>query len=127
MNPPAPPKSLKLSFEERPESPSGLVPSLAPYYQTEFGAAYLGDSLELMKAMPDESVNLVFTSPPYALHFKKEYGNVQKSEYVEWFLEFAKQIKRILATDGSFVLNIGGSWNKGEPTRSVYQLSLIHI
>ncbi|QJD81299.1 site-specific DNA-methyltransferase [Spirosoma rhododendri] len=78
-----------------------------------------------MKALPSESINLVITSPPYALHFKKEYGNVSKAEYVDWFLEFAKEIKRILTNDGSFVLNIGGSFNKGEPTRSLYHYKLL--
>src|SRR3989344_2475159 len=118
MNPPIAPKSLKLPFGEQ-QPPTALVGGIAPYYQTGCGAAYLGDSLEVMKAIPNASVNMVFTSPPYALHFKKEYGNVQKSEYVEWFLGFAKQIRRILTDDGSFVLNIGGSWNQGVPTRSI--------
>lgn len=46
-----------------------------PIYQTELGAMFCGDSLELMRELPDNSVDLVVTSPPYALHFKKEYGN----------------------------------------------------
>lgn len=75
--------------------------------------------------VPDASVNLVFTSPPYALHFKKEYGNVHKREYVQWFLPFAKQIFRVLRDDGSFVLNIGGSYNQGTPTRSLYHFHLL--
>lgn len=75
--------------------------------------------------MPDGSANLVFTSPPYALHFKKEYGNVEKNEYVEWFLSFAREIWRILPADGSFVLNVGGSYNKGIPTRSTYHFKLL--
>jgi site-specific DNA-methyltransferase (cytosine-N4-specific) len=102
-----------------------LLPHIQPAYSTECGAAYLGDSLELMKLLPDASVNLVFTSPPYALHFKKEYGNVTKDEYVAWFLPFAEQIKRVLTDDGSFVLNIGGSYEKGRPTRSVYHFRLL--
>jgi site-specific DNA-methyltransferase (cytosine-N4-specific) len=124
MNPPVTPKPLKLPFDEQ-QPPTELVPGYTPFYQTAYGAAYLGDSLEVMKAIPDGAVNLVFTSPPYALHFKKEYGNVQKSEYVEWFLAFAAQFRRILAEDGSFVLNIGGSWNQGAPTRSIYQYKLL--
>jgi site-specific DNA-methyltransferase (cytosine-N4-specific) len=43
------------------------------------------------------------------LHFKKEYGNAAKQDYVAWFLPFAAEIFRILSDDGSFVLNIGGS------------------
>ena len=89
------------------------------YYETGLGAAYLGDAKPLLEALPSASVNLVFTSPPYALHFKKEYGNVTKDQYIDWFLAFAKEIHRILPEDGSFVLNIGGSWNEGLPTRSL--------
>lgn len=124
MNTPITPKPLKLAFEKK-QPPTHLIKGVAPYYATPLGAAYLGDSLELMRAMPDASINLVFTSPPYALHFKKEYGNVQKSKYVDWFLEFAEQFRRILTDDGSFVLNIGGSWNPGMPTRSIYQYKLL--
>jgi site-specific DNA-methyltransferase (cytosine-N4-specific) len=96
-----------------------------PYYFTDYGSAYLGDSLELLKKLPDNSINAAITSPPYALHFKKEYGNVDKADYVRWFLPFAEQIKRVLTDDGSFVLNIGGSYNKGTPTRSIYHFKLL--
>lgn len=101
------------------------VPGFTPYYSTELGAAYLADSREVLQAMPEGSVNAVITSPPYALHFKKEYGNVDKADYVEWFLPFATEIFRVLKDDGSFVLNIGGSYNKGLPTRSIYQYKLL--
>jgi DNA modification methylase len=102
-----------------------IVEGFTPYYGTSFGDAYLADSLELLRALPDNSVDLVLTSPPYALHFKKEYGNVGKSDYVEWFLPFAKEIIRALTPEGSFVLNIGGSYNKGLPTRSIYHYKLL--
>lgn len=104
-------------------SASRKLPS--PFYTTDLGQAYLGDSLELLRQIPDSSVNLVMTSPPYALHFKKEYGNVDKIEYVNWFLGFAKEIRRILTDDGSFVLNIGVSYNKGTPTHSIYHYKLL--
>ena len=102
-----------------------FIPEKDAYYQTAYGAAYLGDSLELLRAMPAASVNLVVTSPPYALHFKKAYGNVSKADYVEWFKPFAAEVLRVLKDDGSFVLNIGGSWNPGAPTRSLYQYKLL--
>jgi site-specific DNA-methyltransferase (cytosine-N4-specific) len=106
------------------EHPSELVQQ-APYFSSRYGAAYLGDSLELLQALPSSSVNLVVTSPPYALHFKKAYGNETKEQYVEWFLPFAREIFRVLKDDGSFVLNIGGSYNKGVPTRSLYHFRLL--
>jgi DNA modification methylase len=105
--------------------PRALASGRRPLYHTAFGAAYACDSLALMKEMPDASVAAVVTSPPYALHFKKEYGNVDKEEYVQWFLPFAKEIKRILKPEASFVLNIGGSYNPGRPTRSLYHFRLL--
>lgn len=95
------------------------------FYSTEFGEAYQGDAMLLLKEMKESSVNLVVTSPPYALHFKKAYGNASQDEYVKWFLPFAEQIFRVLKDDGSFVLNIGGSWTPGSPTRSIYQYRLL--
>jgi len=65
------------------------------------------------------------TSPPYALHFKKEYGNASQEEYIAWFLPFAREFRRVLAEDGSFVLNIGGAWTPGKPTRSIYHYELL--
>lgn len=96
-----------------------------PFYRTNFGVAFLDDSLELLKKIPDNSINLIITSPPYALEFKKEYGNVNKSDYVTWFLDFAKEFHRVLTPDGSFVLNIAGSYNKGTPTKSLYHYKLL--
>jgi DNA modification methylase len=96
-----------------------------PVYQTGLGAAYACDSLEMLRSIPSHTVNLVLTSPPYALHFKKEYGNVNKRDYVAWMLPFAREIKRILRDDGSFVLNIGGSYNQGSPTRSLYHFKVL--
>ena len=113
-----------LAFRSDPH-PATLVPGVTPYYSTPRGAAFLCDSRDVLRAMPAGSVNLVFTSPPYALHFKKEYGNVHKDDYVEWLLSFAHDIHRILADDGSFVLNIGGSYNKGVPTRSTYHFKVL--
>ena len=96
-----------------------------PYYETDEGAAYLGNSLECMEKLPDECVDLIVTSPPFALRRKKDYGNVAASEYVQWFSSFAVQFYRVLKESGSLVIHIGGSWNKGTPTRSLYQYELL--
>jgi site-specific DNA-methyltransferase (cytosine-N4-specific) len=85
----------------------------------------MGDSSELMKELPDDSVNLVVTSPPFALTRKKEYGNAEDGEYIEWFMPFAREIRRVLKEDGSFVLDLGGAYLKGAPTRSLYQFELL--
>ncbi len=96
-----------------------------PFYRTERGAAYCGDSQTLMSKLPDDSINLVMTSPPFALKRKKEYGNVHARDYIEWFLPFAEQMKRIITPQGSIVIDIGGTWVKGQPTRSLYHFKLL--
>ncbi|MGH8502407.1 MAG: DNA-methyltransferase [Gammaproteobacteria bacterium] len=113
--------SLLASTERHPS----LLLQASPFYRTDYGAAYLGDSRSLLASVQDKSINLAFTSPPYALHFKKTYGNVDKADYVQWFLQFAREIHRILTDDGSFVLNIGGSYNPKVPTRSLYHFKLL--
>ncbi len=51
-----------------------------PLYTTNYGAAYVGDALELLQGLPNESIDLVLTSPPFALQRQKEYGNVDQDE-----------------------------------------------
>ena len=97
-------------------------------YSTHLGRAYQGDSLDLLRELQSDSVDLVVTSPPYALHFKKEYGNADQGDYLAWLTPFAAEIKRVLKPTGSFVLNIGGAWTAGNPTRSLYQFRvLLHL
>lgn len=91
-----------------------------PIYKTSFGALFCADSLEFMGRLPKDSIDLVVTSPPYALHFKKEYGNANQQDYINWLLPFAREIKRIIKPTGSFVLNLGGAWQPGLPIRSLY-------
>ncbi|MBL8796407.1 MAG: site-specific DNA-methyltransferase [Planctomycetia bacterium] len=110
---------------EQGGKPKLTISGFTPYFSTALGDAYLADALEVLRAIPSGSVNAVVTSPPYALHFKKEYGNAEKQDYVEWFLPFAAELFRVLADDGSFVLNLGGSYNKGLPTRSLYHFKLL--
>jgi len=98
---------------------------LDPYYATHYGEAYLGDSRELLKNLPSDSISLVITSPPFALRKKKNYGNPDAADYVGWFRSFATEVWRVLKSDGSFVVEIGGSWNQGNPTRSIYHYELL--
>ncbi len=97
-----------------------LLDKYAPAYLTNWGAAYRGDSLDLLAALPDASVNLVLTSPPFALQREKEYGNKAQAEYVAWLAQFARLVHRKLKDDGSFVLDLGGAYELGSPTRSLY-------
>lgn len=118
------PRTAQLRFPP-PQLERFCISGHTPYYRTNLGAAYLEDALKLLGSVPSNSVQAIITSPPYALHFKKEYGNVEKTSYVNWFLDFAREFYRVLKEDGSFVLNIGGSYNKGYPTRSVYLYKLL--
>jgi DNA modification methylase len=98
---------------------------LAPVYSTTLGQCYAADAIELLRQIPDDSVALVMTSPPFALRRQKAYGNVTAAEYSDWFWPFAGEIYRILDPEGSFVLDLGGTWNRGSGTRSLYQYELI--
>ncbi|HEX4086932.1 MAG TPA: site-specific DNA-methyltransferase [Chthoniobacteraceae bacterium] len=85
----------------------------------------LGDSLAfLQNAVADESVDLIVTSPPYALITKKAYGNPDADDYLNWLRPFVSQFHRVLKSSGSLVINIGGAWSPGLPTRSLVHLEL---
>ena len=81
---------------------------MTPAYTTRLGRAYHADALDVLRHLPDDSVSLVLTSPPFALRRKKAYGNVAADEYVDWFWPFAEEIHRVLRPDGSFVLDLAG-------------------
>lgn len=99
--------------------------SISPTYTTNFGAAYCGDALILLKELPSESINLVITSPPFALQRQKEYGNKNQSEYVDWLLNFTCEIKRVLKNTGSFVIDLGGAYIKSRPVRSLHNYRVL--
>jgi DNA modification methylase len=96
-----------------------------PLYMTQQGAAYVGDACELLLGLPDESIDLVFTSPPFALQRQKEYGNVAQDRYVDWLLSFAREVKRVLRSTGSFVLDLGGAYCQNRPVRSLHNYRFI--
>ncbi|MGB8214644.1 MAG: site-specific DNA-methyltransferase [Anaerolineales bacterium] len=83
----------------------------------------LGDCGDLLKECPDNSVDLIFTSPPYADQRKKTYGGINPDEYVEWFLPKAAQFLRVLKPTGTFILNIKERVVDGE--RHTYVIELI--
>ncbi|OKH57653.1 site-specific DNA-methyltransferase [Scytonema sp. HK-05] len=99
--------------------------NFTPYYSQKNGAVYLGDTLKLLQFLEDNSINLIITSPPFALTRKKEYGNESEEKYIEWFLPFAHEFKRVLAENGSFILDLGGAYLPGHPVRSIYQYELL--
>lgn len=89
-------------------------------YRTDAGEAWCGDALELLAILPDNSIDLVITSPPFALQRQKSYGNKDQADYLDWLCNFAEVIFEKLKPEGSFVLDLGGAYRKGEPSRSLY-------
>lgn len=82
-----------------------------------------GDCAEQLKKLPDDSVDLIVTSPPYADQRKTSYGGIAVNQYVEWFLPITKELLRVLKPTGTFILNIKEKVQNGE--RSTYVLELI--
>ena len=82
-----------------------------------------GDCLDAMKKLPEDCVDLIVTSPPYADNRKNTYGGISPDKYVEWFLPISREMLRILNPAGTFILNIKEKVVDGE--RSTYVLELI--
>jgi len=96
------------------------------FFKTSNGKIFLGDSQKVMKKkIKPKSVDLIMTSPPFGLVRKKSYGNKDADQYCDWFRPFAKQFKSVLKDSGSLVIDIGGAWNAGQPTRSLYHFKLL--
>ena len=84
---------------------------------------YLGDSKKMLNMLPDNSVDLIVTSPPYADQRKGTYGGIHPDKYVNWFLPITKELLRVLKPTGTFILNIKEKVVEGE--RSIYVMELI--
>ena len=95
------------------------------FYITQHGKIFNGDSYHFISDLRENSVDLIVTSPPFGLVREKEYGNVPADEYLDWFRPYATQFHRVLKQSGSLVIDIGGVWNKGEPTRHLYHFELL--
>lgn len=96
-----------------------------PLYKTDLGYAYVGDALNYLAEIEDSTIDLVMTSPPFALRRQKAYGNVEESEYVNWIKPFGKEVFRVLKDSGSFVLDLGGAYKSGKPSRSLYNFRVL--
>ncbi len=105
------------------EYPKRLV---APFHKTKNGEIKWGDSRAwLFNIAKPSSVDLIMTSPPFGLVRKKDYGNEDADRYCDWFRPFAEGFKRVLKDEGSLVIDIGGAWIPGSPTRSLYHFKLL--
>lgn len=94
-------------------------------FRTRHGEAIVGDSMDVLRDLPPDSVDLVVTSPPFALLRQKEYGNLDQGAYVDWLLGFAPLVRRALKETGSYVIDLGGAYQRGVPVRSLYQFRVL--
>src|SRR3954449_4987651 len=89
------------------------------FFETASGRAWHGDAIEtLQEHAADASVDLIVTSPPFALQRPKEYGNEPQENYKSWFMPFADEFWRVLKPTGSLVIDLGGAWEPGQPSKS---------
>jgi DNA modification methylase len=84
---------------------------------------HLGDCKDVLARYPDECINLIVTSPPYADQRASTYGGIHPDKYVEWMLPRTEQMLRVLSPSGSLVLNIKEKALNGE--RHTYVIELI--
>ncbi len=96
-----------------------------PVYSTALGEAIAGDATEVLKHLRSSSVDLIVTSPPFALHKKKPYGNADLEEYAWWLYQFTYEFRRILKKQGSLVIEIPDGWSKGKPTKSLFLYEMV--
>lgn len=102
-----------------------MLSDIHPLYKTTLGQAYVGDSLDLLSRIADSSIDLVITSPPFALQRQKSYGNVEENHYVDWIKPFSIEVFRVLKDTGSFVLDLGGTYKPRKPSRSLYNFRVL--
>ena len=101
------------------------LPEDTHVYRTTQGLQVCDDSRKTLALLPDRSVDLIMTSPPFALLRKKIYGNKDQETYVAWLSEFGKLALRVLKESGSFVLDLGGAYRRGKPVRSLYSFRVL--
>src|SRR5579872_3148038 len=101
------------------------IPTDRQVYRTDRGLQACGDSREVLALLPDQSVDLIVTSPPFALQRKKSYGNKEQNEYVGWLCDFGRAAYRAIKETGSLVLDLGGAYQKGKPVRSLYNFRVL--
>lgn len=94
-------------------------------YRSGLGQQMIGDSREVLQRFDDESIDLIVTSPPFALLREKSYGNEEQSAYVDWLGEFGTAALPKLREKGSFVLDLGGAYQRGRPVRSLYNYRVL--
>lgn len=86
----------------------------APYYESPGATLHHGDCLDVMRSLPNDSVDALITSPPYAMQRKASYGGVPEREYPAWTVAWMTEAKRLLKPDGSAIINISPHMSGGQ-------------
>jgi site-specific DNA-methyltransferase (cytosine-N4-specific) len=103
----------------------GILPAPLELYRTPLGTALVGRAEDWLPSLAPGSVDLVMTSPPFALLREKAYGNLDQDEHVDWLVSFGPLVHRTLKDTGSFVLDLGGAYQRGLPVRSLYNYRVL--
>ncbi len=101
------------------------LPRKTLVYATPRGLQVCADSVDILQLLPNESVDLIVTSPPFALLRQKSYGNEDQANYVAWLVKFGSAALPTLKSHGSFVLDLGGAYQRGKPVRSLYNFRVL--
>ncbi len=94
-------------------------------FATPNGESVWAEAQAGLTHIADESVQLLFASPPFPLHRPREYGNLTLDSYVDWLVDIVEMAKRVMKNDGSVVLDLGNIYERGSPTMSFYQEELV--
>lgn len=98
-------------------------------YRTKLGRMLVGDTTELARRYLNRHYqgrfNLIITSPPFPLNNKKKYGNLKGEQYLDWFTKLGPMFSKLLADDGSIVIEIGNSWEPNRPVQSLLHLECL--
>jgi DNA modification methylase len=116
---------LAKSISDRRNLMKFELPQEVQVYSTRQGIQVSEDSLNLLQRLPSDSIDLILTSPPFALLRQKRYGNEEQEDYVAWLVEFGRAARRVLKDTGSFVLDLGGAYQRGKPVRSLYNFRVL--
>jgi site-specific DNA-methyltransferase (cytosine-N4-specific) len=119
-------KGSTLRFGRNKKKPrTSAVESPFELYSTSLGRALVGRAQDVLDEQPADSIDLVMTSPPFALLREKEYGNLDEDRYVDWLVSFGPVVRQVLKDTGSFVIDLGGAYRRGVPVRSLYNYRVL--
>lgn len=99
-------------------------------FRTKKGVSYQADTLNLLnrKIFREKylgKIDLILTSPPFSLARKKSYGNENGEEYIDWLTSFAKPLSEFLSEKGSIAIELGNSFEKGDPIFSTIPIEAL--